>query len=114
VVALPVPARIHELGQRSDDELMALCSAGLVAAFDEILVRHQRALRAFCARMLGSQELGDDAAQEVCLQLWRTRSRYQPRDRFRSFLFTAARNRCLTELRQRRAERSAELPVPGD
>jgi RNA polymerase sigma-70 factor (ECF subfamily) len=97
------------LGQRSDDQLMALCSAGLVAAFDQLVLRHQRALRAFCARMLGSLELGDDAAQEVCLQLWRTRGRYQARDRFLSFLFTAARNRCLTVLRQRRPE---PAPVP--
>jgi RNA polymerase sigma-70 factor (ECF subfamily) len=104
---VPLPARggdADQLGGRSDDELMALCAAGLSAAFDHLVVRHERGLRAFCARLLGSQALGDDVAQEVCLEIWRTRERYRAQGQFRSFLFRAARNRCLTALRQRRPE----------
>jgi RNA polymerase sigma-70 factor (ECF subfamily) len=112
---VPLPARggggEDGLAARSDDELMALCAAGLGTAFDQLLARHERGLRAFCARLLGSHQLGDDMAQEVFLEIWRTRARYHPQGRFRAFMFAAARNRCLTMLRQRKADPPAEAAL---
>lgn len=89
-----------ELQGRSDDELMHLVSAGLVEAFSVLVHRHERALRSFCSRWLASAAHGDDVAQEVFLEIWRTRHRYDQQGRFRGFLFTAARHRCLKEGRR--------------
>lgn len=105
-----------ELAARSDDELMTLAAAGLLPAFAEIVARYERQLRALCSKMLGGAAVGDDAAQEVFLDVWRACPRYDGRGQFRSFLFTAARNRCLKASRQRPLvtvplEESGELPV---
>jgi RNA polymerase sigma-70 factor (ECF subfamily) len=112
VIPLPLPAgapRAAELRLRGDDDLMRLCAAGVLEPFTELVTRHEPQVRAFCARMLASPAHGDDVAQEVFLEIWRTRARYQPRGRFRAFLFTAARNRCLRALR----DRSRARAVPG-
>jgi RNA polymerase sigma-70 factor, ECF subfamily len=103
IIPFPLgPQRAAELPPRSDDELMRLAAGGLTEAFDELVNRYARPLRAFCSRMVGSPARGDDVAQEVFVEVWRTRSRYQAQGRFRAFLFTAARNRCLRAIRDAR------------
>jgi RNA polymerase sigma-70 factor (ECF subfamily) len=106
-----------ELAARSDDELMRLAGAGVLEAFGVLVSRHERAVRAFCARILGDRGHGDDAAQEVFVEIWRTAGRYEQQGRFRAFLFAAARNRCAKELRSRRAAAALDerqLVAPGD
>ena len=102
VIPLAPRRAAAELGERPDDDLMRLAAAGVLEAFSELVRRHERPLRAFCARLLGDCGQGDDAAQEVLLEIWRTRGRYQGQGRFRAFLFAAARNRCSKETRSRR------------
>jgi RNA polymerase sigma-70 factor, ECF subfamily len=84
---------------RSDDELMRLGTEGDDRAFEDLVRRHQEATRAFCRRFMGSAAAGDDVAQEVFLQLWKQRHRYRPEARFRAYLFTIARTRCLMAVR---------------
>ena len=66
-VVIPLGSRRApaDLQARTDDELMRLAAAGLLEAFSELVRRHERAVRGFCARLLASREQGDDAAQEV-------------------------------------------------
>ena len=80
---------------------MTLAAAGVLAGFAEIVRRYERQVRALCTKMLGSSGAGDDAAQEVFVELWRTCPRYDGRGQFRAFLFTAARNRCRKASRRR-------------
>jgi RNA polymerase sigma-70 factor, ECF subfamily len=96
----------EQLRQLSDDELMRMAAAGLSAAYEEILRRYERPVRAYCARVLGAADAGDDAAQELFLEIWRTRDRYEARARFRSFLFSSARNHCTSLLRRRKVART--------
>lgn len=92
---------------------MTLAAAGMLDAFSELVRRHEQALRRFCARMLGAPDVGDDVAQDVFLEIWRTCGRYEGRGHFRAFAFTTARNRCLNEIRARRApaDDSAQPPA---
>ena len=99
------------LRERGDDDLMALAAGGCAEAFDVLTLRHAGAVRAFCARMLGGPARGDDVAQEVFLEIWRARHRYEGRGRFRSFLFTAARNRCLRAIRDYQAPLEVDEPL---
>jgi RNA polymerase sigma-70 factor (ECF subfamily) len=80
---------------------MQLAAAGMLEAFGEIVRRHHRPLRAFCARMLGNAGHADDAAQDVLLEVWRSCARYEGQGRLRAFLLTCARNRCLRSARDR-------------
>lgn len=80
---------------------MTLAAAGMLAAFGEIVRRYEHQVRSLCRKMLGSEAPGDDLAQDVFLEIWRTCARYDGRGQFRSFLFATARNRCLNSARRR-------------
>jgi RNA polymerase sigma-70 factor (ECF subfamily) len=98
---VPPPRAASDLASRSDDELMTLAATGMLPAFGEIVARYERQVRSLCRKMLGNHALGDDLAQDVFLEIWRTCARYEGRGQFRSFMFTTARNRCLNATRRR-------------
>ncbi|HEX9298379.1 MAG TPA: RNA polymerase sigma factor [Polyangiaceae bacterium] len=100
------------LEERGDDELMLLVASGLRDAFATLVRRHHRHLRAYCARMSGSAALGDDLAQEILLTIWQARGSYEPRGRFRSYLFTIAHRRCFNELRHRAGDDAPTADLP--
>lgn len=99
-----IPLRRHALAERTDDELMQISCAGVDDAFAELVQRYQGQVRGYCARCCGGAAPGDDVAQEVFLELWRTRGRYEPRGKFRSYLFTIVHTRVLNAVTRRRPE----------
>jgi RNA polymerase sigma-70 factor (ECF subfamily) len=79
---------------------MQLACAGLEAALAVLVRRHERALRAYCARVCGP-DLADDVAQDAFVALWSARDRYEAHGRFRAYLFTLAERRAQNALRTR-------------
>ncbi|MFO0582649.1 MAG: RNA polymerase sigma factor [Anaeromyxobacter sp.] len=96
VVPLTPPA---SLAERDDDALMELAAADHPAAFEVLAHRHAARLARYCAKFLGDVRAGEDVAQDVLVEVWRARHRYQGRGRFQVFLLTLARNRCRNAIR---------------
>ncbi len=80
---------------------------GDLDAFEAIVRAMQGPVRAFARRLLHDQHLGDDAAQETFLRMWKGMRRHEPRGRFIAWTFTVARNTCIEFMR-----REARTPVP--
>jgi RNA polymerase sigma-70 factor (ECF subfamily) len=89
------------LGDRSDDELMLLCSNEQKAAFEILARRYLGRVTSFCGKRTGSLHVGEEMAQEVMLAVWASRHRYRCEGHFAAFVFTLARNRCRNSLRGR-------------
>src|SRR6201995_4203011 len=87
---------------QSDEELIAGVRAGETAAFEEIYDRYARGILAFCAHMLGSREAAEDALQLTFVSAYRALRGGENSIALRPWLYTIARNRCLSELRARR------------
>jgi RNA polymerase sigma-70 factor (ECF subfamily) len=84
---------------------------GDLDAFEQIVRRLQGPVRSFARRMLDDPHLGDDAAQEVFVRVWRGLRTYRPEGRFVAWTFTIARNTCVEFLRkQRRTEELTDAP----
>ena len=81
---------------------MALVGAGDDRAFEEIVDRYGSGLLSFCVHMLGSREWGEDALQLTLASAYQALSRGRRPDALRPWLYTIARNHCLSELRSRR------------
>lgn len=111
VLLRPSPGGVDE---RGDDELMQLACAGVDAAFASLVLRYQAQVRGYCARKCGGATLGDDVAQEVFTELWRSRGRYQPRGKFRSYLFRIAQTRALNAVTRRPIEEPLPMEVPTE
>ncbi len=99
---------------RSDEELSEDARAGDESAYALLYERYRGPLYLFGVRMLGGAEAARDLVQETFLGFWERRRELGGLRSFRGWLFTVARNRCLTLLRQRQTHARLEGTVEAD
>lgn len=92
-----------------DAERMLRVQRGDLAAFEELVERHRQGVINFVSRTLGDPAEAEDIAQAVFVQVFKSASRYTATARFRTWLYTIARNLCLNELRRRARHRAESL-----
>ncbi len=100
----------------ADDRLVAFVRRGDPTAFEIVYERHVRELMSFCRYMLASQADAEDAVQSTFASAHRALLADDRPIDLRPWLFTIARNACLSILRSRRpvAEISETLPSGED
>src|SRR4030088_2440700 len=86
----------------ADDRLMSFVRRGDSAAFEILYDRHASELLSFCVYMLGSRQDAEDAVQATFASAYRTLNAGARDLALRPWLFTVARNACLSILRKRR------------
>jgi RNA polymerase sigma factor (sigma-70 family) len=106
-----VPARLLRLA--SDERLVELVRAGSEPAFEAVFDRHHRGILAFCRHMLGSVEEAEDAVQHTFMAAYRDLLASGKPIQLRAWLYTIARNRCLSVLRARRERPITEIEEPA-
>jgi len=87
-----------------DARLLDWARRGDGAAFERLHARHQAAVLSFCRHLTGSWEDAEDAVQHTFLAAYRRITEGEETPDWQPWLFTVARNRCLTLLRARRGE----------
>ena len=97
-----LPRSRHLLAALSDDRLAVVAKDGNEAAFEVIYDRHHRGLLSFCRHMLRSREDAEDALQQTFASAFRALPRADQPIQLKPWLYTIARNRCLSMLRARR------------
>jgi RNA polymerase sigma-70 factor (ECF subfamily) len=85
----------------SDEQLMLMFQYGNHAAFTLLFERYRVPIYNFARRMLNEQTAAEDALQETFLRAVGAADTYEPTAKFRTWLFTVARNCCLNSLRKR-------------
>ena len=98
--SLRLPSRL--LRGASDERLVTALRRGDESAFEAIYDRHHRALLGFCRHMLGSHEEAEDALQRVFISAHDHLRDGTAHVNLKPWLYTIARNRCLSTLRTRR------------
>jgi RNA polymerase sigma-70 factor, ECF subfamily len=84
-----------------DAVLMLRLKRGDRAAFTDLVEKYKQPVMNFVFRSLRDETEAEDVAQNVFLQVYKSRGRYKPTAKFSTWLFTIARNLCLNELRRR-------------
>ncbi len=97
----PAPPSYSE-AEQEDVRLMQAVSGGDMAAFEELVGRHQALVAGTVARMLGDNSEVDDIAQQVFVRVWKSAKRYMPRAKFTTWLLKITRNLVFNELRRRK------------
>jgi RNA polymerase sigma factor (sigma-70 family) len=106
-----VPARGSKrlLALRSDAGLVERVRTGDEVAFEVLYERHVAGVLGYCRHTLGSQQEAEDVVQQAFVSAHDAMRRGSREIAFKPWLYTIARNRCLSMLRARR-EQPAELP----
>jgi RNA polymerase sigma-70 factor (ECF subfamily) len=90
-----------------DAQLMLAYARGEMRAFETLYSRHRGALYRYLLRQARDCEIAADLFQEVWSRVIVNRSRYEPRAKFRTFLFTLAHNCFIDHCRRVKARPSA-------
>lgn len=78
-----------------DDSLIRRAAAQDAAAFEQLMLLHQKPVYNICWRMAGNAEDALDLSQEVFLKLWRTLAQYQFDAAFSTWLYRLTQNVCI-------------------
>jgi RNA polymerase sigma-70 factor (ECF subfamily) len=89
--------------------LLRLAKAGDAAAFEQILIRHERRVFLTALRMLGCVEDAQDAAQEVFLKLHKHLRRFDHARAFSPWLYRMTVNVCRNIAVRRRRDEGVAL-----
>ncbi len=102
-----------------EQTLVARVRAGDEAAFEAMFLEYYRPLYAFVNGYVRSRALAEELVQELLMNVWLHRERWQVRGSVRTYLFGAARNRALNCTRNQRiaargtARAAQEATRPG-
>ncbi len=91
-----------------DAELMLRVRDGDHASFGLLLERHRGPVIHFLYRMVQSQAVAEELAQEVFLRIYKSRSTYEPTAKFTTWLFRIATHLGLNWIRDGRKEKLQE------
>ena len=92
----------------TDETLMQAFAAGDALAFETLYDRNLPAVWRYVLRSVGSAALADELVQDVWFSIVRQAPHYQPRARFRTWLFTLAHHRLVDHWRTHHAHASLD------
>ena len=100
----------------SDEELMLAVGKGDLDAFEQIVLRHQKAAWYTAYRFLGDRVTAEDMAQEAFLKILDAAERYRPTAKFRTYLYNVVTRLCLDQARRKQpvyADDLSAAPEPS-
>jgi RNA polymerase sigma-70 factor (ECF subfamily) len=98
----------------SDEDLMLRYRRGEVHAFEVLLARHRKPVYNFILRSVLEPAQAEDLLQETFLRVIKGSETYEQQARFKTWLYTIARNLCVDASRRARHRRAQSLDAPLD
>lgn len=83
---------------------------GNVAAFEQLVRQHDRAVLRLALHLTGSQEDAQDIYQEAFLRAYRNLGRFRFASSFYTWIYRIVTNLCLDHLRRKRSRPKDEIP----
>jgi RNA polymerase sigma-70 factor (ECF subfamily) len=108
---------LEALDPASDAAIMLRVAAGDEAGFNYLVTKYHRAMVHFLFRMVRTQAVAEELAQEVFLRVYRSRESYRAEAKFTTWLYRIATNLAVNHARDTRHERAAQnvyLDVPDE
>ena len=92
-----------------DDSLIRRAAAQDAAAFEQLMLLHQKPVYNICYRMAGNAEDALDLSQEVFLKAYRNIGNFDERSQFSTWIYRITANTCIDEMRKRKGRQSFSL-----
>jgi RNA polymerase sigma factor (sigma-70 family) len=112
---MPVRERVKtQTDEITDGMLVKRTLGGDQGAFETLVRRYNVPIFNFICHCLGDYDLACDVSQQVFLQLYISMPTLRTGEPLKAWLFQVARNRCLDELRRKKAIHFSELEGIND
>ncbi len=85
-----------------DRSLIRRLQDGDELALNEIMLRYQKVLHSYAYRFVGDVDEAADLVQETFVRVYMKRSKYKPKGKFRTWLYTITGNLCRDWIRSRK------------
>ncbi len=96
----------------TDEQLLADYVRGDEAAFELLVRRYVRELHLFAMRFTNDAPAADDIVQDTLVQLHTSAEKFDPKRRFKPWLFTITANKARDYLRRRTRRREVPIDAP--
>ena len=100
-----------------DNQLMQKAGSGDIAAFKELIKKHQGTVTGIIYRYTGNHNEVEDLAQDIFLKIYKAANSYVPRAQFKTWLYKVVANHCLNFFRSQKRKAliySLDQPVSED
>ncbi len=101
--------RYKGLDEAIESKLLEQAKQGSQEAFEKLVMAHEKTIYAICLRMLCNEQEAYDAAQEVCLKVWKQLGTFEGNAKFTTWLYRIATNQCLDMLRKQKRKDEISL-----
>ena len=88
----------------TDQEVVAQARAGRETAYRELIGRYERPVFSIIYRLVRDRELAEDLAQDTFIKVLNALDRYDPKQKFSSWIFKIAHNTAIDRLRKREVD----------
>jgi len=88
--------------ERDEDIMLAYQIGAQPEVIKVIFFRYKTRILNFCLRMLGNRADAEDVIGDVFLALFAKKYVYDPKAKFSTWLYTVARNSCISRIRKRK------------
>ena len=105
-------ARVRDLTDLSDEELMWLLRKENMEAFEALARRYEAKLLNFLYRFVSSRPQAEDLVQQTLLKVYHNRLRFKNRGKFSTWMYTIAANLARDYLRKHRRYQFISLDEP--
>lgn len=82
-------------------------------SFDEILASYQDKVFRLCYAMLGNRALAEETAQDAFVRVWKALPGFRGDAALSTWIYSIARNTCLTAIKKRAGKATESLEVTG-
>ena len=100
--------------EATDEQLMQAIAKGDLAAFNELVLRHQDLAWRMAYRFLGDAMEAEDVAQETFLKILEAAPRYRPTATFQTYFYRTLTHLCIDRTRKKQLTSIDDIPEAID
>jgi len=100
--------------EATDEQLMQAVAKGDLAAFNELVLRHQDLAWKMAYRFLGDAMEAEDVAQQAFLKILEAAPRYRPTATFRTYFYRTLTHLCIDRTRKKQLTSIDDIPEAID
>lgn len=92
-----------------EKDLIVHIQQGDVQAFEVLISGYENQIYSLCKHMLLDEGLAEDAAQEICIKIWKEIGRFQGKCKFSTWVYRISVNECIDIIRKNKRKREMSL-----